>query len=212
MPEFHDAEINLVREQLAWACDSPWDIGWSAGVRYFRFQEDLRYCSQRQGYSAGDPDGTAFFDDTATNNLIGFQVGFDAAYNVCNGVRLFITPKVGIYDNMMESAFQAQLANGTKGVSYYKDPVGYTNPTSYDNIHGTKNSLSFLTQIDVGAEWQCTRNWSIRAGYRVVAITGMALADDQFPQYMCDIPEMQRVQTTSSLVLSGAFFGVTYNF
>jgi len=29
---------------------------------------------------------------------------------------------------------------------------------------------------------------------------------------MCDIPEMQRVQTTSSLVLSGAFFGVTYNF
>jgi hypothetical protein len=203
--EFHDAEINLVREQLAWACDSPWDIGWSCGVRYFRFQEDLRYSSLRANYAATDPTGTAIFDDTATNNLVGFQIGFDAAYNVCNGLRLFITPKVGIYDNMMESTFAAQLADGTKGVSQY---YGAYDP----NPHGTKNALSFLTQIDVGAEWQFTRNWSARAGYRVVAITGMALADDQFPQYMTDIPEMQRVQTTGSLVLHGAFFGVTYNF
>jgi hypothetical protein len=203
--EFHNLEINLIREQLAWACDSPWDIGWSCGVRYFRFQEDLQYSALRQNYAATDPTGTAFFDDTATNNLIGFQFGFDAAYNVCNGIRLFVTPKVGIYDNMMESVFQAQLADGTKGVSQYYGPY---NP----DPHGTKNGLSFLTQIDVGAEWQITRNWSARAGYRVVAITGMALADDQFPQYMTDIPEMQRVQTSGSLVLHGAFFGLTYCF
>jgi hypothetical protein len=203
--EFHDAEINLIREQLAWACNSPWDIGWSCGVRYFRFQEGLCYSALRQGCADTDPIGTAFFNDTATNNLVGFQFGFDAAYNVCNGLRLFVTPKVGIYDNMMESVFQAQLADGTKGVSQYYGP--------YDpDPHGTKNGLSFLTQIDVGAEWQFTRNWSARVGYRVVAVTGMALADDQFPQYMTDIPEMQRVQTSGSLVLHGAFFGLTYNF
>jgi hypothetical protein len=203
--EFHNVEINLVREQLAWACDSPWDIGWSCGIRYFRFQEDLRYSSLRAGYSPSDLSGTAIFDDTATNNLVGFQIGFDAAYNVCNGLRLFVTPKVGIYDNMMESTFQAQLADGTKGVSQVYGP--------YDPApHGTKNSLSFLTQIDVGAEWQFTRNWSARAGYRIVAITGMALADDQFPQYMTDIPEMQNLQTNGSLILHGAFFGLTYNF
>ena len=105
--EFHNLEINLIREQLAWACDSPWDIGWSCGVRYFRFQEDLRYSSVRQGYADSDPNGTAIFDDTATNNLVGFQFGFNAAYNVCSGLRLFVTPKVGIYDNMMESTFDA---------------------------------------------------------------------------------------------------------
>ena len=41
--EFHNFEINLIREQLAWACDSPWDIGWSVGIRYFRFQESLAF-------------------------------------------------------------------------------------------------------------------------------------------------------------------------
>jgi hypothetical protein len=203
--EFYNFELNLIREQLAWACDSPWDIGWSCGVRYFRFQEDLRYSALRANYAATDPVGTALFDDTATNNLIGFQFGFNAAYNVCNGFRLFVTPQVGIYDNIMESVFQAQLADGTKAVSQYYGPY---NP----DPRGTKNGISFLTQIDVGAEWQITRNWSARAGYRVVAVTGMALADDQYPQYMTDIPEMQRVQTSGSLVLHGAFFGLTYCF
>ena len=46
----------------------------------------------------------------------------------------------------------------------------------------------------MGTEWQFTRNWSARAGYRVVAITGMGLADDQFPQYMVDTPEIANIQ------------------
>ena len=160
-----------------------------------------------------DTAGTANFEDNVTNNLVGVQFGFDAAYNICNGLRVFITPKVGIYNNFMDSTFHARLDNGTTGVSYYKDPVGLTIPTSYSPApHGTENGISFLTQIDVGADYQITRNWSIRAGYRVVAITGMALADDQFPQYMCDIPEMRRIQDSACLVIHGAFAGVTYCF
>ena len=53
--EFHNLEVNLIREQLAWACDSPWDIGWSVGVRYFRFQEDLDFSSLRQGCDVERP-------------------------------------------------------------------------------------------------------------------------------------------------------------
>ena len=63
-----------------------------------------------------------------------------------------------------------------------------------------------MTRLTLGA------NWSARAGYRVVAITGMGLADDQFPQYINDIPEIENIQHSSSLVLHGAFLGVTYNF
>ena len=72
--------------------------------------------------------------------------------------------------------------------------------------------MSFLSQIDLGAEWQFTRNLSARAGYRVVAITGTGLADDQFPQYMVDTPEIANIQHCSSLVLHGAFAGLTYCF
>lgn len=200
--EFHNFEINLVREQLAWACDSPWDIGWSIGVRYFRFREDLTFGSLRAGAQWGDLADEAYFSDTITNNLLGVQFGFDAAYCLFDGVRAFISPKVGLYNNYIESNFAAHTGDGING----EGPYG-----SFP-VHASKNGIGFLTQIDAGVDWQFARNWSARVGYRVVALTGMGLADDQFPQYMVDIPDIANIQHTSSLVLHGAFFGLTYNF
>ena len=202
--EFHNIEVNLLREQLAWACDSPWDIGWSVGIRYFRFQEFLQFGSLMNGYNWGDNGGAceAYLSENITNNLVGVQFGFDAAYNTCGGVRLFITPKVGIYNNFMEQTFQARTGSGVNGVG----------PYGSFPVNSSRNGLSFLTQIDVGADWQFSRNWSARVGYRVLAVTGMGLADDQFPQYMVDTPEIANIQHYSSLVLHGAFLGLTYNF
>ena len=202
--EFYNFEINLIREQLAWSYDSPWDIGWSVGVRYFRFQESLTFSS-----ISHDADADAYFKDTINNNLVGVQFGFDAAYNVMNNVRLFITPKIGVYDNFIDSRFEARARSGTGS---YVD--GTVDVTGYPNFPATGSSsgIAFLTQIDIGADWQFSRNWSARAGYRVVAVTGMGLADEQFPQYMCDTPEMANPQHYSSLVLHGAFLGATYNF
>ncbi len=196
-------EVNLIREQLAWACDSCWDIGWSVGIRYFRFREDLDFETLRQGCQWTDPAATACLDENVTNNLIGVQFGFDAAYCLGCGVRFFISPKVGIYDNFMDSTFQCNTGDGIEGhtANYGSFPAC-----------GTKNGLAFLTQIDVGLDWRFSRCWSARVGYRVVAVTGVALADSQFPQYMNDIPEIQNIQHTDSLVLHGAFCGITYNF
>ncbi|MBN1395894.1 MAG: hypothetical protein JW959_12805 [Pirellulales bacterium] len=200
--EFHNVEFNFVHEQLAWADDSPWDIGWSLGVRYFRFEEHLTFGSLRQGYSWGDSGGEAYFSEQIANNLVGFQFGFDAAYNIWNGVRLFITPKVGIYNNYMDQRFRAYTNDGRVG----------SGPYGSFPVESDKNCIAFLTQIDVGADWQFSRNWSARVGYRVVAATGMALADEQFPQYMVDTPEIADIQHYSNLVLHGAFVGLTYNF
>lgn len=201
--EFHNFEINLVREQLAWACDSPWDIGWSAGVRYFRFQEDLNFETRAQGCEWTDLAGTAHLQDIATNNLIGFQFGFDAAYCLGSGVRFYVSPKVGLYDNLMNTDFRCSTGDGINGST---DDYGSFPAT------GSANGIAFLTQIDLGADWRISRSWSARAGYRVVAITGVALADSQFPQYLNDIPDIKKIQHTDSLVLHGAFVGLTYNF
>jgi hypothetical protein len=38
------------------------------------------------------------------------------------------------------------------------------------------------------------------------------LADDQFPQYIVDMPEIAHIDNHSSLLLHGAFAGLTYNF
>ena len=117
-------------------------------------------------------------------------------------MRLFLTPKVGIYNNFMESNFQANTGDGING----------TGPYGSFPVHATTNGLAFLTQLDAVAEWQFARNWSVRAGYRFVAVTGMGLAEDQFPQYMVDTPSIASIQHSSSLVLQGAFAGVTYCF
>ena len=202
--EFHNVEINLLRERLACGC-SPWDANWLVGFRYFRFQEDLTFGSLRQGaVEWGQNDGAdeAYFSDNITNNLWGVQVGFEVGYRLGGGLRLFIEPKIGIYDNFLDGTFQAHTGAGVDG----NGPYG-----SYP-VHSTRNGLAFLSQVDVGAEWQFTRNWSARVGYRVLAITGTGLADDQFPQYMVDTPEIANIQHTSSLVLSGAFAGLTYCF
>jgi hypothetical protein len=206
--EFYDFEINLLRERLAWTCDSGWEIGWSFGVRYFRFQEALSVSvinNDVGGLGVGD----AYFKDTVTNNLVGPQIGFDLAYNLGNNFRLFATPTFGVCANIVDSSFQAQ---GRLGSGAYAD--GTNTITGYPNFpaHGANTGIAFLTQIDMGADWQFARNWSARAGYRVVAMTGMGLADDEYPQYLCDTPEMHNPQHSSSLVLHGAFFGVTYNF
>ncbi|MEN6451498.1 MAG: BBP7 family outer membrane beta-barrel protein [Thermoguttaceae bacterium] len=202
--ELHNFEINLLREQLAWACDSPWDIGWSVGVRYFRFQEDLDFETRRQGAQWTDLPGVAYLDDTVTNNLIGVQFGFDAAYCVGSGVRLFVRPEVGMYDNIMDSDFRCATGNNIPG---------HTADFGSFPAKGHKNGIAFLTEIDLGVDWQITRCWSARAGYRVVAITGVALADSQFPPYVNDITDsIEDVRHTDSLVLHGAFFGITYSF
>jgi hypothetical protein len=193
----------VIREQLPCACDSPWDISWSLGIRYFRFQDKLTYDSIMPGGLPGT-DAEASLSDCATNNLVGVQVGCRAAYNIRNGLRLFIEPKVGIYDNFLESNFQAQLGNGTEGFS---QPYN-----QYYPVHGSRDAVAFLAEINLGAEWQFSRNWSANVGYRVVAATGIGFADDQFPQYICDVPQLSTVSNPSSLVLHGAFMGVSYCF
>jgi hypothetical protein len=202
--EYYNLEVNLIREQLACTCDSPWDIGWSVGIRYFRFEDHLVYDSIMPGCVAGGVND-AYLADDISNNLVGVQIGFDAAYNFCNGLRLFIKPRVGIYNNFMDNNFQAQLGDGvTNGYS--------TAFNQYYPVHASRDAIAFLTQVDVGAEWQFNRNWGAKVGYRVLAATGIGMADDQFPQMICDMPQLASVANPSCLVLHGAFLGLTYCF
>ena len=178
--ELHNVELNLVRGQWCYGQDSPWDLGWSMGVRYFRFQESWRF-----GSLAGpltDPGSAphywgqnggldeAYLSDGITNNLVGPQIGFELGYCICNNCR-FLAPKVGIYDNHISNNFQAYLGNstiattGTSGV-----------PGTYP-VNSSTDTVSFLTEIDVGLDWKLARQWSAQIGYRVVAVSSIGLAD-----------------------------------
>jgi len=203
--EFQNVELNLIRNRFLFANDSPWEVDWSMGVRFFRFEERLTFGAVANGYAWGqDPSCEAYLTDRIINNLIGFQFGFNADYFLSQRCRLFVSPTVGIYGNHMNNYFHAYLGDGTGATqSYY--------PGTYP-VRSSKNGVSFLTEVDLGVDWQFSQRWSARIGYRLLATTGVGLADEQFPPYIVDIPEIRNIDHNGDLVLHGAFVGVTYNF
>jgi hypothetical protein len=199
---FCDAEISLIHPQLLRGCNTPWDIGYSFGFRYFRFNENLVFGSLRQGGSWSTGSDQAYLNDTVTNNMFGAQLGFDLAYRFGNKVRVYISPKFGVYDNSMDQNFKAYLGSGTLGLS----------PYGYFPVESNRNAIAFLSEVDLGLDWQFTQRWSARIGYRLIALNGIAQADDQFPQYIVDQPEIAHIDNHSSLILQGIYAGIGYNF
>ncbi len=203
--ELHNAELSFVRTDLPWTYGSRFDCDFEFGVRYFRFWEQLTFGTRRVGASWSQLAQTAFLDDQVTNNLLGFQFGADMGYHFHPSCRVFVTPKIGIYNNYVDHRFVARLGDGT--VATVTGPAGESFP-----VHANTNALSFLTQIDLGLDWQLTQRFSAKVGYRVMVATGMALADHQIPHYVNDIPEYRNIKTNGELILHGAFAGLTYNY
>jgi hypothetical protein len=201
--EFEDVEVNLVRNQFLGCQCQPWNVDWSLGVRYFRFRDHLVFGAEHgPGADAGQ---WIYLDDEVSNNLIGLQMGFNAEYRFASRWRFFVTPKFGVYDNCMNIDYTVHTSDGTVATQ-----------TSYPDrqypVQASHSGFSFLTQVDVGLGWQITPCWEAKAGYRVLAATGMALSENQVPQYGNDTPVIADIDRNGNLILHGAFFGLTYCF
>jgi hypothetical protein len=218
--EIHSAEINLVHGQWANLSGSNWDFAFSAGPRFFRFYEDLKYGALKNVIYAGfatpfwGQNGgldEAYIRDQISNNLWGGQLGVDLGYNfAAGGLRLFVTPKVGIYDNNVTSTYQAYLGNGNQAYSNYNWTPGDVQVPVYTS--NTTNSFAVLTQVDTGVEWFFLPRWSARFGYRLVSISGVGLADNQIPPYINDVTAASVINTNGELFIHGGFATLTFNF
>jgi hypothetical protein len=206
--EYHNVELNLIRYRFFPDCGMPWGVDWLVGVRYFRFEERLLFGSLQQGATWGQDGGAreAYLDDRITNSMVGFQFGFNADYALGGGFSLFIAPRLGIYNNHIRHDFGMYLGDGTVATTGSSGVAG-----AYPVVSHT-NRFAFLGQIDVGAEWKFAPRWSLRGGYRLMALTGVGLSDHQIPPYIVDIPELAAIDTNGHLILHGAFCGVTFNY
>lgn len=210
--EVHNVEINLFHYRPTWE-DDPLRLDWLLGVRYFRFDESLRFSSRAHAGAWGaDPAEEGFLSDRAENNLIGGQLGFDMAWRVCPTVTLSLVPKFGIYNNHIRNRFDAYRGDGELFGPNPNPPVGDPVPGSYPAI-SSKNSVAFLTEADIRLDWRFAPRWTAFIGYRVVAATGIALADHQFPPYVVDIQDaILAIDDNAGLVLHGAFAGGEFRF
>jgi len=206
--EFHNVEINFLRLQRLADSHFPLDFHWGLGARWFRFQEELLFGALRTGtWGSNGGRNEAYINQEITNDLIGAQLTVDMTYFIHRNWRIFLTPRVGLYNNHIRLDFEVYRGDGTVARSQPGSGVSATYP-----VRARTDTLSFLTQLDAGVEWHFAKHWTAAIGYRVVVATGMGLADHQFPAYLIDIPEVGHIDHNGHLILHGGFASLTVNF
>ncbi|NOZ40020.1 MAG: BBP7 family outer membrane beta-barrel protein [Planctomycetes bacterium] len=207
--EIHNIELNLIEGRAASVGCSPWSHQMLVGVRYFKFDEDLIFDSLDTSGTWGGNGGLdeMRLSESIQNDLIGAQVGCILQRQLGSRTRLIMTPKFGIYNNHIENRFDLRRGDGTAAA-----PSAFSAVAGGYPVESSTDVVSFLSEMNIGLQYQASYRWSLFGGYRVVAITGIGLADDQIPQFIVDIPEIADIDSSSSLVLHGAFFGATRSF
>jgi hypothetical protein len=163
-----------------------------AGFRYFRFSEDLTYGSASFGNSFSSNGGAnaGYLRYKCNNNLFGGQLGAIFTSVLTNRLTAFAVPKFGIFGNQMNN--QSLLYTGDTA-------------NTPESTKTSKSDVSGLAELDFGLTWAFHPNWQLIGGYRVVSVTNLSLADNQFGAF-------GTLEQGGSLILHGAFFGLDWMF
>ncbi len=206
--DVNNIEINLLHIPCCTGCQN-FHLMWLAGVRYFRFTDALSFgtlagTAPVDAQFGDDPASEAYLNAAVQNNLVGFQVGGRADYCIHNRWTIFATPKVGIYGNHVTG--QNSLYTGDGLVGTFQDSGNAL------NFNNSENCFSMLASLDVGFTFAFNQNWILTAGYRVVAASQIALADNQYPAFLADEAEWRNINTNGDLILHGGFAGLELRF
>ncbi len=206
--QIYNFEVNLVRNVGCNGCDcGPWQVGGIVGFRYFKFDENLRFSSLANGGSWNTATDHAHIEDDISNELFGFQVGANIRRCFCKNWAFTFTPKVGVFANHIENRYNIYRGDGLAAT-----PTAASLATGSYPVDGEADKLSLMLEANFGLAWQISCRWEATFGYRVMAFTGMGLADNQLETYVVDFPEFADVSTNGHLLLHGGYAGLTYRF
>jgi len=111
--------------------------------------------------------GNMNYDVRSRNSLTGFQIGGDLWANVVPGVRLGADLKAGVYGNYANQ--------GTNIISV--DSVGTATSFS-ESVDG--NDISMIAEANLMFLWRLGPHWTIKSGYNLLFLEGVALAPENF--------------------------------
>lgn len=195
--EIHNLEANFVSFPMSSNPCSRMQGSVLAGFRYFRFSEDWSLASSDNSPSFGvDPANEAYWNIDVENNLFGLQLGGRGSYAVTQKLSAFAAPRVGLFWNDMSMDYRIADGVGNEAV----------------DISSDENAISLLAQLDVGVNYQFTPCIGLWGGYRVMALSGVALSDQQIPFLADDLNGIADIDHNSNLVLHGLMGGVTFTY
>ncbi len=220
-------ELNFIRFPLA-ACNScdpcgppRFTVNGVCGFRFMRLDEDWQLAAMYTqvdgggtplageptiypgGFPTNDPH-SLFHDINVDNELAGFQFGSNMNWLIGCKWSAFCDTQVGIYGNRITSN---QRVWGGGGGEVYWD--GTTNAV---NVNSRKTDVSFLGELRAGFGYQVGCNCRLTTAYRVIAITGVALAGEQIPSNWSSSDYVGIIDSNDSLVLHGLQTGVEWKY
>lgn len=174
----------------------------SHGFRWFQIQDDMELAYNvdgAPGYGAED-----IYDSVEVeNNLFGYQFGGRLTYCLGSRLDLNIGGKFGLYGNHAE--MRHELGTETQ--------VAYRTGAATDLIRteASDTVLASLGELDLGLGFRVNNAWTIRGGYRMLGVTGVATAPDAFPANYSSVASAAAVHADGSYLLHGGYVGLDFN-
>ncbi len=199
--QFHNVELNLLGNA---GCNGSRSYEWIAGFRWFEFDEYFQYSAFN---TAGGYPPRYDYNIDVSNTLLGFQMG--GRKEICCGskFRLHLGGRAGVFNNHIRS--RQFFVNDTGVYGQLNAGGGAGNDYDYTS---TKNDLAVLGELDLGMSYQFSCCARVRAGYRVIGISGVALAPNQIPRNFTDTMDLQRIKSNGGLILHGFYVGGEFCF
>ncbi|HEV7281432.1 MAG TPA: BBP7 family outer membrane beta-barrel protein [Pirellulaceae bacterium] len=177
------------------------------GVRYLRFDENFLFSADpTDGVFTGAADEIHYHIETE-NNLIGFQIGGNASWFATRRFSVNTGTKLGLFANQMNHRQAIYGSNGYATVGAVGPWAGQAYNVSSDDCR-----ISLLGELDLGASYQVCSWMKVTGGYRVMAVSGVALTENQIPTYFAGLDDVREIDSNGDLLLHGAYAGLEFCF
>lgn len=182
-------------------CHGKVQIVTSHGFRWFQFEDSVNYAYNTDG-RAGYTDHDIYDDTYLENNLFGYQFGSRLAYCLGNRLNFNLGGKFGVYGNNIEQRHRLGSRLDTATLVAMPDLA--------IDFESEETALATIGELDLGLGYRVCNSWTVRGGYRVTGVTGIATADGYSRDYSSTANAMA-IHATDSLLLHGAYFGTDFN-
>lgn len=205
--DFQNLELNFIHHTCCGThCCRQYNISTIAGVRYLNFGENFHFSADATDDVYDGAADEVHYAIDVDNHLLGLQIGGRGEYCYTPCFVLHSAAKVGVYANHIEHSSYVGGAGGAAVVG-----AGPNAGREFD-IASSKTDFAMLAELDLGASYQLSCRWRATAGYRVIALSGVALPGDQVPTNFADIDGVRNIGSESSLILHGGYAGLEYNY
>ena len=187
---------------LVRACNGRIRVMTSHGFRWMQIRDDLELAYNIDGSVGYQP--TDIYDRVnVENNLYGYQFGGQLNYCLSRRLSMNIGGKFGLYANHA----QKQHRIGSETDLAFRSGT----PADVINTNDSDTALASIGEFDMGLGYRIGCAWTVRGGYRLVGITGVATAWDSLPGTYASLAESGQVHADDSYLLHGGYFGLEYN-